>query len=241
LPPKLMLDGKPIDGVATDGEGLCWAFLATGLTPSRDYTLTLSDARGRSFDDAWSLRTFPAPSDSPTHFRLMAYTCAGGHERSESGFLPLDVRRRLLARGLAEKPDALVANGDHVYWDLRTRPAMSTGTAKSAIEYAREFDRTLPVLRGKNEGVLRRAVAPQIADLYGTLPLKSRGSARPARSSPFRLHQSPGQMEGATLAAYGESFQKNLRRLPALLEEGWRPIMTPTERFASSLRSDGDR
>jgi hypothetical protein len=118
---------------------------------------------------------------------------------------------------------------------------MSTGTAKSAIEYAREFDRTLPVLRGKNEGVLRRAVAPQIADLYGTLPLKSRGSARPARSSPFRLHQSPGQMEGATLAAYGESFQKNLRRLPALLEEGWRPIMTPTERFASSLRSDGDR
>jgi TAT (twin-arginine translocation) pathway signal sequence len=40
LPPELMVDGKPVDGAATDGEGLCWAFLATGLTPSRDYTLT---------------------------------------------------------------------------------------------------------------------------------------------------------------------------------------------------------
>jgi len=106
LEPKLMLDGTPVVGVATDGEGFSWAFLAAGLTPSRDYTLTLADARGRPFEDAWSLHTFPAPSDSPTHFRLMAYTCAGGHERSESGFLPLDVRRRLLARGLAEKPDA---------------------------------------------------------------------------------------------------------------------------------------
>jgi phosphodiesterase/alkaline phosphatase D-like protein len=169
LPPQLMLDGTPAIGAATDGEGCCWAFLATGLAPSRDYTLTLADARGRPFDDAWSLRTFPAPGDSPTQFRLMAYTCAGGHERSESGFLPLDVRRRLLARGLAEKPDALIANGDHVYWDLRTRPGKYTGTAKSAIEYAGEFDRTLPVLRSKNERVLHRAVAPQIADLYGTL------------------------------------------------------------------------
>ena len=106
LEPKLMLDGTPVVGVATDGEGFSWAFLAAGLTPARDYTLTLADARGRPFEDAWSLHTFPAPSDSPTHFRLMAYTCAGGHERSESGFLPLDVRRRLLARGLAEKPDA---------------------------------------------------------------------------------------------------------------------------------------
>jgi hypothetical protein len=24
LPPKLMVDGKPVDGAATDGEGLCW-------------------------------------------------------------------------------------------------------------------------------------------------------------------------------------------------------------------------
>jgi hypothetical protein len=45
LPPKLTLDGKPVDGAATDGEGLCWAFLATGLTPSRDYTFTCRRAR----------------------------------------------------------------------------------------------------------------------------------------------------------------------------------------------------
>src|SRR6478735_3043279 len=127
-PPKLMVNGAPVSGAVTDGEGRCWAFLAAGLAPSREYKLALSDSRGRPLEDAWLLRTFPAPGDSPNHFRLMAYTCAGGHERSETGFLPLDVRRRLLARGLAEKPDAVIANGDHIYWDLRTRPAKSTGT-----------------------------------------------------------------------------------------------------------------
>jgi hypothetical protein len=65
LPPKLTLDGKPVDGAATDGEGLCWAFLATGLTPSRDYTLTLADARGRPFDDAWSKQ---CPARGPNLF-----------------------------------------------------------------------------------------------------------------------------------------------------------------------------
>ena len=33
-------------------------------------------------------------------------------------FLPPAVRNRLLRRGLAFQPDAVVANGDHVYWDL---------------------------------------------------------------------------------------------------------------------------
>jgi len=28
------------------------------------------------------------------------------------------VRNRLLRRGLSFQPDAMIANGDHVYWDL---------------------------------------------------------------------------------------------------------------------------
>jgi len=50
MPPKLIVDGTPVFGVTTDGEGRCWAFLAAGLTPSRDYQLTLLDARERPFD-----------------------------------------------------------------------------------------------------------------------------------------------------------------------------------------------
>ena len=33
-------------------------------------------------------------------------------------FLPTAMRNRLLRRALAFEPDAVVANGDHVYWDL---------------------------------------------------------------------------------------------------------------------------
>lgn len=40
-------------------------------------------------------------------------------------FLPLAVRNRLLRRGLSFRPDAVVANGDHVYWDPQeTRPLL---------------------------------------------------------------------------------------------------------------------
>jgi hypothetical protein len=58
-PPKLMLNGTPVSGAATDGEGHCWAFLATGLAPSRDYKLGLSDSR-----DSLVQRNCPAGSHS---------------------------------------------------------------------------------------------------------------------------------------------------------------------------------
>lgn len=34
------------------------------------------------------------------------------------GNLPTSVRNRLLRRGPSFQPDAAIANGDHVYWDL---------------------------------------------------------------------------------------------------------------------------
>jgi hypothetical protein len=48
----------------------------------------------------------------------MFFTCAGWHGRLPIGFLPTAVRNRLLRRGLSFGPQAVVANGDHVYWDL---------------------------------------------------------------------------------------------------------------------------
>lgn len=56
-----------------------------------------------------------------------------------------------------------------MYWDLRAGlSALVTGASPLAREHAGVFDRAAPVLGHPNEGVLRRAVGPQIAGLYGT-------------------------------------------------------------------------
>ena len=84
-------------------------------------------------------------------------------------FLPPAVRNRMLRRGLSFKPDAAVANGDHVYWDLLAPKAgPRLGGSKAALEYAR-FDRAAPILGGANESALLRVAGEQISPLYGTL------------------------------------------------------------------------
>jgi len=116
----------------------------------------------------------PAPDDLPGKLRLLIYSCAGGHDlfsaaKTGFGFLPAAVRQRLLRRGLSFAPDALIANGDHVYWDLLApRAAPKLGASKAALEYAR-FDRNAPILGGANESALLRAAGEQITPLYGTL------------------------------------------------------------------------
>jgi hypothetical protein len=65
--------------------------------------------------------------------------------------------------------ELLIANGDHVYWDLRAGlAAQVTGRSPLGIRTAGTFDRAAPVLGTANEGVLKRAVGPQLAELYGT-------------------------------------------------------------------------
>jgi hypothetical protein len=116
----------------------------------------------------------PALDELPSKFRLLIYSCAGGHDLFSAGhtgfeFLPAAVRQRLLRRGLSFAPDALIANGDHVYWDLLApRAAPKLGASKAALEYAR-FDRDAPILGGANESALLRAAGEQITPLYGTL------------------------------------------------------------------------
>jgi hypothetical protein len=84
-------------------------------------------------------------------------------------FLTLAVRRRMLERAMSFNPDVVVANGDHIYWDLFSARANLLGMSPAAKAYAGVFDRTLPVLATANEQVLKKAVGPQIADLYGTM------------------------------------------------------------------------
>jgi hypothetical protein len=175
-PPRLVIDGRAVGGIRTDSHGRCWSFDAAGLEPARRYALEILADDGTRLHGPWSLGTFPAPDARPERLRLLVFTCAGGHDALRdflSPRLPLVfqstlVRARLLERGLAFEPDALIANGDHVYWDLRSRTALGLGRSPFAWWAAGRFDREQPVLGTQNEAVLRLAAGPQIADLYGT-------------------------------------------------------------------------
>jgi hypothetical protein len=152
-----------------------WQFDLSGLKPQTPYRLSLTGSDGRALCEPWTLSTFPAPDTMPSRLRLLIYTCAGGHDAlnppgGPTSFLPALVRRRLLMRGLSFKPDAIIANGDHVYWDLRApRLSKTLGASPQAAAYAGTFDRSQTVLDGPNEQVLRRSAGPQIVPLYGTL------------------------------------------------------------------------
>lgn len=174
--PLLQLDSRrPVAGRKGDTRGLFWSFDVDGLEPSRRYTLRLSGARGKPLCDDWPLRMLPPPSDNPSRLRLAIYTCAGGHEgihdeQDRPAFLPLAVRRRFLERILSFEPDALIAIGDHVYWDQRSSIAnRGRHRNEQQTRLAGDFHRSLPIFGTPNEDVLLKAVGPQIASLYGTL------------------------------------------------------------------------
>jgi hypothetical protein len=177
-PPSLLVDSRKIIGRQGDTRGFFWTFDVAHLEPGRSYRLQILDARGRAICDRWPLATFPAPGETPKRVRLLIYSCAGGHDAlpdhkptdvSTHRFLTLVVRRRMLARAMSFAPDIVVANGDHVYWDLRSERADLLGMSPAAVAYAGVFERTAPVLGTPNEEVLKKAVGPQIADLYGTM------------------------------------------------------------------------
>jgi hypothetical protein len=166
--PSLRVNGQRVPGRPTDSERRFWVFDARGLRPDERHELELW-SRGCLLAEPWELSTFPAPDARPEHFRILVYTCAGGHDIFP-WYNAAPVRRRLLRRGLDFEPDAVVAVGDHVYWDLRSIPsALVTGASATGIAFAGEFDREAPVLGHANEQVLKRAVDAQIAGLYGTM------------------------------------------------------------------------
>jgi hypothetical protein len=171
--PILQVGNQRISAVRSDTRGSFWQFHAGDLKPGTSYELSLTSSDGRSLCQPWKLSTMPGPDELPQKLRLLIYSCAGGHDlfsaaQTGFGFLPAAVRQRLLGRGLSFAPDALIANGDHVYWDLLApRAAPKLGASKAALEYAR-FDRDAPILGGANESALLRAAGEQITPLYGT-------------------------------------------------------------------------
>ncbi len=170
-PPTLRVtpDTAAVRGQPTDTQGRFWQFRVNGLTPGRKYSLSLTAANGTPLCEPWELATFPSRESRPENFRVMFFSCAGGHERLPIGFLPTAVRNRLLRRGLSFGPQAVVANGDHVYWDLLApRASAKLGATPEAAQIAGKFDRSALVFGENNETALKLAAGPQIVPVYGT-------------------------------------------------------------------------
>ncbi len=175
--PGLRVRGGSIDltipGYRNDTIGEFWQFYGTGLNPDSQYKLSLIDADGTQLCDDWPLSTFPAPDQTPERMRVLFYTCAGGPEGQYFGIgdrrgnLPIAIRRRLLRRGLSFAPQAAVANGDHIYWDLHTWQGEQAGELSPAGQQS-NFDFAARVMGGSNEEAMKLAAGPQIAPLYGT-------------------------------------------------------------------------
>lgn len=174
--PILRIGKREISGLATDSERRFFSFDAGGLAPDVEYTLELVDRSGSALCDPWPLRTQPSPDSRPEFVRVLAYTCAGGrpdHGGDAPWFLPLAVRRRLLRRALSFRPQAVIAIGDHVYWDQRSAlEHLDLEYARSTRAYYERvgwLDLSLPVLGTRNETSLKAIVGPQISELYGVL------------------------------------------------------------------------
>ena len=165
--PSLQIGSAATRGRMNDTAGEFWQFHAAGLQPGRRYTLTIKGADGRPLCSPWDLSTFPSHDARPDRFRVLFFTCAGGHEGL--GFLPTATRSRLLRRALTFQPDAVVANGDHVYWDLLSPVGASNlGASPEAQRLAGSFSRSSLIFGDTNETVLKLAAGPQIVPVYGT-------------------------------------------------------------------------
>ena len=168
--PLLRVGTRSVPGRMSDTRGECWQFHARGLEPGRRYRLSLASggkSGGKPLCEPWELATFPAADARPEHARVLFYTCAGGHEAH--GFLPVAIRNRMLRRGLSFRPDAVIANGDHVYWDLRSPlTAKTQGASPAALQIAGWPERSAAIFGGDNELMLKRSAGPQIVPVYGT-------------------------------------------------------------------------
>lgn len=240
-PPELRVGRRRVAGRQTDTAGEHWAFDVPGLAPGRRYRLDLR-SEGCRVIDPWELATFPAPDACPERLRLLVYTCAGGYDIFPL-YVPAPVRQRLFRRALSFGPDAVVAIGDHVYWDLRAGlAALATGASQKAKEVAGEFDRTAAVLGTPNEGVLKRAVGPQLAGLYGTL----------FRGVPvFFLRDDHDYFEDDQVTPElttfpPDGFMRQLARAtqwlyyPEFLPDPWRPLDLPGASAADRPRAVGE-
>jgi hypothetical protein len=160
--PSLRISGTVVPGRMNDTRGEYWQFYATGLQPGRRHTLSLVAANRKPLCEPWELSTFPPPGTRPESLRILFFTCAGGPDND--GYLPATIRNRLMRRALSFQPQAMIANGDHVYWDLHSPRVAPARRDNSRLQ---SFNRSALVFGDNNETVLKLAAGPQIVPVYG--------------------------------------------------------------------------
>jgi hypothetical protein len=176
--PALRVGDARVPGERMDTQGRFCAFRAGGLAPGTEYTLRLErGAAGGPLCGAWPLRTLPAPDARPERLRVAAFTCAGGAglplpPSLFEPFKPIAYRQRLFELMLEREPHLVIANGDHVYFDLammdrlRARP-LARLLGPFLADLLPAFDPAAPVLGTANEAALTAVGDDQIASLYG--------------------------------------------------------------------------
>lgn len=175
--PELAVDGRRILGKQTDPLGLFWQFDIKNLSPDTSYTLQLIDNFGTTLCDSWPLKTFPDPSANVKSMRILAYTCAGGDDNmnpisGKTSYLNMPNRRKLLDKAMSYQPDVVIANGDHIYWDLKT--FLNKEFAADYLQnefwpkYGTPIDYSKPMLSQENVSTFLAICDYQIPGLYGT-------------------------------------------------------------------------
>ena len=176
--PSIRVGSRLVKGQQQDTIGRFWAFRVGGLEPETEYPLRLvTSDTGAFLCDEWSLRTLPSPDSAPERLRVATYTCAGGPNLPTPpslfhAFKPANYRRRLFDMILEREPDLVVANGDHVYFDLPQMGRLQSHPL--AILFSpfiqgllASFDPEAPVLGSPNEEALTTVGDDQIASIYG--------------------------------------------------------------------------
>jgi hypothetical protein len=177
ISPLLEIDGEYVAGSQQDSFGRFWSFRLGGLLANTEYRLKLVDRAGVVLCDSWPLKTFPAPEEQPENLRVISYTCAGGPDLPvlpgpRDAFKPIAYRQRLLDMMLEQKPDLVIANGDHIYWDYKSwvdniDSSLGKMAMRLFLNSYGSFDDNLPVKGTANESTLLAIADEQIARLYG--------------------------------------------------------------------------
>ena len=145
---------RPTTARMTDTAGEHWQFQASGLAAGRRYTLSLEDGGGAALCEPWPLATFPgsgrrAPIASGCSSSRARAGRAAATPASASGAASC---RPPSATGCCAAPssfgpDAAVANGDHMYWDLHTW--LGDGVGRAQPERAASRTSTSPPRRSR--------------------------------------------------------------------------------------------
>ena len=239
-PPTLRVGTTTVRGRMNDTAGECWQFYAAGLAPGAPLP-ALAHRRQRhvalpavgALDVPVARRQPRALPRAVLHLRRRTTSAPAGYGQP-SGNLPTALRNRLLRRGLSFQPDAAVANGDHVYWDLHAprtpaRPSAEHDAARQLQSIGarlRRQERDRAQARGRPAD--RSGVRHRLPFDAGVLPagrsrlLRQRRRDRRDRHVPAVLVSAPARARDAADVLPGVSARRARPREPPVVVGGHR-------------------